>query len=458
MLDRRVKEKYRTIHMFFIGNRGRMGKQKNICAVVSFIAALFLFSDHVFPQEALDWEKCVKEASKNHPDLSAALYELDQTIEDKEITRSGLLPQIGINAGETTQNASSGSASNSSSGKIRTQYTYELNGQQLLFDGFKTSYDLSTSERNIRASLYNYEVTSSNVRLQLRTAFANLLSAQELLQVTESIAKRRKDNLELVKLRYEGGREHKGSLLTAEADLAQADFEVKQARRSIYATQRQIVKELGRYKYTGPLVAVGSFEVKDAEKEMPDFDGLADTNPFLKELIAKKEAAKFGIESAKAEFFPQVYATGSTGNSYIDWPPGKNQWSIGTALNFSLYEGGSRLANVRRAKSAFMQAGQVERSGRDGVIFTMVETWTALQNALEKVEVQRKFLEATKERARISEAEYAIGMLSFDNWIIIEDNLVSAKKSFLAAEREALIAEANWIQAKGGTLDYDKER
>ena len=36
------------------------------------------------------------------------------------------------------------------------------------------------------------------------------------------------------------------------------------------------------------------------------------------------------------------------------------------------------------------------------------------------------------------------------------NNLVTAKRSYLSAERDALIAEANWIQAKGETLDYDK--
>ncbi|MDD4202596.1 MAG: TolC family protein, partial [Candidatus Omnitrophica bacterium] len=46
----------------------------------------------------------------------------------------------------------------------------------------------------------------------------------------------------------------------------------------------------------------------------------------------------------------------------------------------------------------------------------------------------------------------------FDDWIIIEDNLVNAEKSFLDAQASMLIAEAYWIQAIGGTLDYDNEK
>ena len=71
--------------------------------------------------------------------------------------------------------------------------------------------------------------------------------------------------------------------------------------------------------------------------------------------------------------------------------------------------------------------------------------------------VQKEVLDAATERAKIAAAEYSIGLLSYDNWIIIENNLVTAKRTFLSTQRDALIAEAGWVQAKGGTLDYDEK-
>ena len=69
--------------------------------------------------------------------------------------------------------------------------------------------------------------------------------------------------------------------------------------------------------------------------------------------------------------------------------------------------------------------------------------------------VPPKVLTAAQERAKIAEAQYSIGLVSYNDWIIIENNLVSAKTSFVNAQLAALVAEANWVQAKGGTLDYD---
>jgi len=397
-------------------------------------------------EETLTWEDCVKEAKKNHPDLLSAKEKLNQTKANKAITKSNLLPQISSNLSGRTSKTAGENGTDS--------YSYGITGKQTLFDGFKSFSDLAAASKNIESAQYNYRVTSSDVRLGLRTAFVELLSAQELLNITEEIAARRKQNLELVRLRYEVGREHKGSLLTAEANFSQAEFEVAQARRNIDLAQRRLIKEMGRSKMT-PVRAKGDFKIKYPNREKPDFEQLSQSTPFLQELIAKKEAARFGSKSAKANLFPQIYANASAGASASHWPPDKNEWSAGLSLSFPLFEGGSRIAEISRANSVFKQAEADERSGRDSVLLTLEETWIGLQDAIDKIGVQQKFLEATEERAKIVQAQYSTGLISFDNWTIIEDDLVRAKKSFLDVQANGLIAEANWIQATGGVLDEE---
>ena len=428
--------------------------------LISTLVILIACTGAAKAEEMLTWEDCVKEARKSHPDLVSAWEKLKQAKASKEITRSAVLPQITGNASRTTSQSPSGGAPNgmvsatSVNRKPSTTYEYDITGQQLLFDGFKTSYDLSTAARNIVAARYNYDVTSSNVRLRLRTAFVNLLNAQELLEVAKDIEARRKQSLELVRSLYNSGREHKGSLLTSEADLAQATYQVSQAKRNIYLSQRQLIKELGRRIFS-PIVAKGDMEVKDRDKDRPDFERLAETNPFLQQLIAQKEAARFGVKSAYAQFFPQVFANASEGNINTRWPADKNEWSIGASISLPIFDGGNRFATAAKAEALLDQTEADERSGRDGVIFTLSNMWTQLQDAVDNIEVQKKSLDAARERAKIAEAEYSIGLMTFDNWIIIEDGYVNAKTNFLNTETNALTAEANWIQAKGGTLDYD---
>lgn len=409
---------------------------------------LLYFVNTAYSQDILVWEDCVAEAKKNHPDLISAAEKVKQADADKAIEISSALPQINGTLLSKSAKASTGATADT--------YSYSVTGEQLIFDGFKTLHDISSSSKTFKAEEYNYRVTSSNIRLNLRNSFIGLLRAQELIILTKDIAKRRRQNFELVKLRYEAGREHKGSLLTAEADLANAEYEVKQAERNIILYQRELSKEMGLEKLN--LMSVkGEFSIARDYDIKPNIENIADTTPFLQELIAEKEAARYDLKSEQADFFPEVYLNGSAGKSNGNWPPDNDTWSFGMSVTVPIFAGGSRIVDIRKAKSKLRQTEADERSGRDSVLFTLEETWKDLKDAIENLSVREKFLEATKERARITVAQYETGFISFDDWVIIEDNLVSTKKSYLNAQATMLKTEAYWVQTIGGTLEYDEK-
>ena len=394
--------------------------------------------------QTLTWEDCVQQSRQNNPELVSSLERLNQAKDSKTITTSGLFPQISGSAG-TQKSKTAGFDSQRS-------YSYGLSGNQLLYDGVKTMWNTAAANENIKSAQYNYAVTSSNVRLNLRLAFVNLLKAQESIKLTEDIADRRNQNLNLISLRYKAGLEHQGALMTAQADLAEAQFEVAQAKRNLQLAQRQLVKAIGLPAYI-PVEAAGNFQIAKAVDPEPNFENMAAASPLLQSLMAQREAARYGLNSAQASYQPQIFASGSVNRGGDNWPPDQKQWSLGVNLNLPIFSGGSQVATAARARSAYDQSKADERSGRDGVIFTLVQSWTDFQDAVEQIAVQDKFLAAAQERAKIAESQYSIGLISFDNWIIIEDDLITTKKSYLNTQANALITEANWLQAKGETLD-----
>ncbi|MBU1086799.1 MAG: TolC family protein [Candidatus Omnitrophica bacterium] len=420
--------------------------------ITVFSLSLFLFCvllpKFLMAEEVLTWDDCVKEALKNHPELIYAQEQVIQSRADKNIIRANILPQISAQASEKKSKVE---------GSDQTKnYAYSVSAEQLLFDGLKTTSNIHAAEKSLDAAEYNYLVASSDIRLSLNTAFSSLLRAQELTALTEEIAKRRSDNLKLVKIRYEAGREHRGAVLTAEADLAQADFEVAQAKRNILLAQQDLIIQLGRKNRTLIKVA-GDLNLKQIDSSYPNCEALADNTPFLKALIARKEAARFNYSSAKGDLFPKVYLSGSMGRSNSEWPPEDDAWSAGLTVSLPLFEGGSRIYQIEKAKSQWKQAQASERSGRDSVVYTLEKTWKDLQDARDMVLVKKKFLDAALERAKIANAQYSSGLTTFDNWIIIENNLVSAKKAYLDAQENLLFAQAYWIQSKGGILEYAKK-
>jgi outer membrane protein TolC len=163
--------------------------------------------------------------------------------------------------------------------------------------------------------------------------------------VTQGIVERRQQNLDLVELRYKVGREHKGALMTAQANAAEADFEFQQAQRNVDLCQRRLSKILGREKFR-PIRASGDLKVAGVDPLRPDFEELVGATPLLKELVAKKESAKSGLKSAKADLFPQIYLDGATSRTGQNWTPDTRKWSAGFSV--SLPEVASRCRSSPR--------------------------------------------------------------------------------------------------------------
>jgi outer membrane protein TolC len=413
------------------------------------LIGIFVTAGGPFPAvagEELTWQDCLREAAKNHPDVIAAQEGIVQGKATRAIVTSDYLPQITADLNATnTQADTSGSSNN---------FNYGVSGTQLLFNGFKTVNNINAASANVQVARESFKFTSADVRLRLREAFVTLLKAQQQLDLTQEIAKIRKDNLDLISLRYQSGTEHRGALLTALANMAQADFEINQAKRGLEVAQRQLIKEMGRTQFA-PIAVKGDFQVSDAVLQKPDFEALAKATPSFLKAAAQVNAAAFNMQADKGDFWPTISLNGGLSRSGDRWTPNDQATSAGVKVALPVFEGGAREARISRDASAYRQARQQQRSTLDGVVLALAQEWAALQDTVENVKVQKSFLDAAQERAKIAEQQYSVGLVSFDNWTIIEDDLVNNKKSFLNVQANALLAEANWIQAKGETLEYE---
>ncbi len=413
--------------------------------LVLFFSIIAFFPLHA--EDSLSWQQCVREARVAHPDLSSALALLQQAEADQRITAGACFPQVSL-AGSARENGTTAKGSSLSSA-----FSYSLLAQQLIFDGHKTSNQVASAKEAIKSARFNYDVVSADLRFALRSAFTQLLKAQELVALAGEIAERRRNNVRLISLRYQGGREHIGSLRQAEADLAQADFEVSQARRGLVLSQTTLASALGRDSHK-PIRVQGGFNASDLLTTKPDLALLAKNNPLFQQLDTKSKAARFDLDAERNAFSPELYLTSSLGRRAVDSLPFKAvDWSAGLTLSVPIYEGGTGQARVSRAMAMLSQKNAEEKSGYLQIFNLLEESWKNFQDARQLVVVKKKFLDAAMERSTIANAQYSNGLVSFNDWVIIENNLVSAKKEFLNAGADLLIAEAQWIQAKGEGID-----
>jgi outer membrane protein TolC len=63
--------------------------------------------------------------------------------------------------------------------------------------------------------------------------------------------------------------------------------------------------------------------------------------------------------------------------------------------------------------------------------------------------VDEDFLKAANARAEIARSKYSNGLMSFEDWDIIENDLINRQKAVLQSRRDRVTAEAAWEQVLG---------
>lgn len=410
------------------------------------LAAIILgLSASAAAEEVLTWDLCVKQASAANPDLAARRQTVRQAEAAVGVSGSSLLPQLSGSLSLGWSQAEDLPASRS--------WGMGLSAQQLLFDGFKSWKAWQQAQADLEAARYDYADASASIRKQLDNAFISLLFAQASIGLTQSILELRQKNFDLVQMNYTAGRDNRGSLYLAQAQLDQAKADRKQADRNLVLARNGLGQQLGRSDFKD-LQAQGDLFLP-AREAAPDFETLLSRHPQVRSFTARLESARLAKEMAESAYFPTLSAVAAGSWNGPDWVPGEQQLSTGLNLSWSLITGGKRMAQAAAAAAAWQQAQEELRSGRETVRYQLANAWTSLEQARDYVEVRQKFLTAAEERSRIADVEYKTGLIDFNNWTIIGDSLVSAKQAALSAQEQARNARAAWIQALGGGLENE---
>lgn len=413
------------------------------------LCALALWPAAALGQDALSWEDCLREALANNPERAAAEALVQQSRFDYRASASRFLPQLSFDASYRR----GGSRLLLDDASVNSEdFSVGLTLSQSLFAGFRHQAERDRNRWQVEANEAARRAVRAQVGFDLKTAFARLLFAQDRVTLAEAIAARRKENLELVELRFEAGREHKGSFARSQAAHHDAEFDVAQAQRALRVAQRELAAALGR-RDPGALGVAGDFEVAPPPPA-PAFEALAENTPARLQQTAQARAAAAGVTLARAPFFPELSASGAVSRSgdepNVDFD--SEQWSAGVFLTFPLFTGGRNTYGFQAAQAAFRRAQADLQSATNDVLIALQQAHAAFQDSVERVEVRREFVTASELRAEIARKLYSTGLMTFENWDLIENDLITARSQMLASLRDRLTAEAAWERAQGQGL------
>ncbi len=385
------------------------------------------------------WDTCLQEAIANNPELRVARANLTAAGHRAEAAHSGNLPQLTAGAGYA-DTAGSATVSGSS-------YSTSLSLSQNLFSGFQDRAKIEQAKANREQAEANLTSAKAKLSADLKQAFAGLQYAQDNVALAEKIVQRLEENLRLVELRFEGGRENKGSHLLTKASLAQARYENLQARQALSSAQAQLAKVLGRDGFTA-MQAAGNVPVTAPGGE-PDFQRTLLQTPDLLQAQAQKKSAVADVTLARAGFYPSINLTGTVAREGQAWYPDKDLRTVGLNLTIPLYSGGKDYYTTKSAAASLEAASSNKDNVEYQLLVQLKKSYAGYVESAEKLKVDQAFLDAAITRAEIARSRYNNGLATFEDWDRIENDLIQRQKTILQGQRDRVAAEAVWEQAQG---------
>ena len=115
-----------------------------------------------------------------------------------------------------------------------------------LFSGFQTYNGVKEVAARVKIDQAKYDIAISSAICEARCEYVNLMCAYEEVELLAKIKKRRIENKDLIKLKYNLGMVHIGSLKMKEAEVAIADYDVRRAQRDIETASTALLEKMGR--------------------------------------------------------------------------------------------------------------------------------------------------------------------------------------------------------------------
>lgn len=397
------------------------------------------------PPTVLVWETCVQEAAANNPDLRAARANLNAAAYTARGAYSGYLPQLSAGA---SYSDISGNAATTTTTASQSTYNTSVSLSQNLFAGYQDQAKVAQGAANREASAASLAAAKAKLSQDLKDAFIGLKYAQDNVLLTEKIMHRLEENLRLVELRFESGNENKGSYLLTKASLAQARYDHLQAQQDVVSAQTQLARVLGRSD-TGALEVRGDVPLIAPGTTAPDFRQLVRQIPDYQQVAAQQKSAEAGVTLARSGLYPSLDLSGSVSRVGDNWFPDGTRRSVGLNLNVPLYSGGRDYYATKSAVSSLEAASSNTDSTERQLLVNLKQTYASYVESAEKLKVDQAFLDAATTRAEIARSKYNNGLMTFENWDIIENDLIQRQKTFLQSQRNRVVAEAAWEQAQG---------
>jgi TolC family type I secretion outer membrane protein len=409
----------------------------------------------------LTLDDCLRLAAEQHPLLTAAAAGVTAANEAVGEARAPYWPRVDLSTGyHRWQKRAFLPSGLTLPGRALPEVVGPLNdwtgglySQVTLFDFGERRAGLDAATARWKGAQAEAEATRGDVRLSVQSAFYDLAAAQDLAAVAERNLQRMESHLALAQVRRDAGAVPQADVLRVQAEVASARLQLIGTRSRVRAATGQLNTSIGRpaelpltiappaVDPTAPAAVNLAAAVRDALANRPE----------LKAERLRVDAARSGVDGARATRAPKLRADGSYGVNDTAFLPDTKEWQVGLSVDLPVFDGGSRAHHVARSKAELVR----EQAAYDTrALQVRQEVWAALtelERARDAIAANETSVRASEESLRVVRERYRSGAAVITDLLDTQTALASAEASLAQARWSFLAAQAAYERSVGGT-------
>ena len=394
-----------------------------------------------YAQEAvqLTFDEASKLLLLNNPQSAAASAAADAARSRLAYYRAGMRPQFSAEAGYNRLGGDFISADE--------KYSYGFSASQPLFAPALPAA-VRSAEASYRKTAADFDLVRSKLLYGLKIVFSDLIKARETLKLSGETLKRRAENVEIIRIKYEAGRENKAALLETQSVNKTSVWQNENYIKDLRLIERRLNRLLAR----PPMAAALVSELPEPPAPPDDFGFFSDAlerHPSLRSALAALDVSRAAVDSSKSGFLPEASASGKYIWGGSDWPHSSKDWSAGVSLSLPLFTSGKLSAGLEAARADSAKAEAGLNDARAEVYINAEDAFLSWRQAWLFIDVVKTSLESSSARAWLLRKQYLAGQASYFEWRNVEDQLITAENQLLSAKRDLAAAHAAFLNSLG---------
>lgn len=345
------------------------------------------------------------EAARNHDaQYRASSFELESTRQNATLARSALRPSVVLQA-STSNVSGTREFPNSLNQNVRLPVDYNapqitLQARAPLYNGDALAR-VKQTDAQIEAAEATFDARAQDLAERVTTAYLQALVAQEAVSLARADITSLQSQRARALQRMERGEGTRTEIAQTQASMDQAQVRLLDALDQATVAQRALRRLTGVETLKLQRVADGFMPPAPQPARLAEWMERAERdNPSLRARRLYVEAARLGIERARAGHLPRADLVASLGRSSNESISNLNQTStlrsVGVQLSIPLYSGGATEAGIKQSMFDRDRTQEELRNERESVQLELHRNFYTADNSLARVEAQVRALASSE--------------------------------------------------------------